>query len=251
MDSIEQKIVNCVNEKLNDGTVERLIEEKLEKGISDAIGELFSYGGSAKKMLVKKFEETMTPVIEEHDFNKHLIKLDAILTEVINKTAIADNEVVLDNFRRIMKKPVEDFSIVPISKIYEEYQNCVSENIDTSELEINYDDKPSYYDATTNMEVEMCEVKWFRTDTTEYLVKFTCDEDEQMNCEFRLRTYTNGDIHVDETTIPMDIHSLATLSGFEIFIQQLKRAWSKIDLDIMESHGDDVEIKAEPEASFS
>ena len=212
---------------------------------------MFSYGGSAKKTLVKKFEETMTPVIEQHDFNKHLIKLDAILTEVINNTAIADNEVVLENFRQIMKKPVEDFSIIPISKIYEEYQNYVSESIDTSKLEICTDDDVYYCDATTNMEVETCERKWFSTGTMEYLVKFTCDEDEDMNCEFRLRAYRNGDIHVGEMTIPMDIHSLATLSSFEIFIQQLKRAYSKIHLDIMNSFGDAVEIKAQPEASFS
>ena len=68
MDSFEQKITDCVNQKLNDGTVERLIEEKLEKGIADAISELFSYKGKAKDMLVGKFEETMVPVIEKSRF---------------------------------------------------------------------------------------------------------------------------------------------------------------------------------------
>ena len=120
MDSFEQKITDCVNQKLNDGTVERLIEEKLEKGISDAISELFSYGGKAKKVLVGKFEETMVPVIENHDFNKYLVKLDSVLTEIINNTSVADNDVILDNFKRLMKSPVEDFGIVPISKIYDE-----------------------------------------------------------------------------------------------------------------------------------
>lgn len=252
MDSFEQKIVNCVNKKLNDGTVERLIEEKLEKGISDAISELFSYGGSAKKALVSKVEEVMIPVIEKHDFNQYLVKLDSVLTELVNNTSLVDNKVILENFKQLMKNPVDDFSIVPISRIYDEYQNYVSENIDTSKLEINYDDEPSYCDATTNMEIERCKRSWFNRDIEEYIVKFTCDEDADMNCEFKLESgYSDKRLSINATTIPIDIQSLRTLSRFEIFIQQLMRAWSKIDLDIMESFSDAVEIEAEPEASFS
>lgn len=251
MDNFEKRIIDCINEKLSDGTVERLIEEKIEKGISDAISELFSYGGKAKKMLVGKFEETMVPVIEKHDFNQYLVKLDSVLTEIINNTSVADNEVILENFKQLMKTPVDDFSIVPISKIYDEWKNYVSENIDTDKLEIDYDDTPSYCNATTNMEVEKAERYWFSSRMDDYIVKFTCDEDEDMNCEFKLSGgYSDSRLRIDATTIPMDIHSLRTLSKFEIFIHQLKRAFSKIDLDIMESAGDEVEIVAEPEVKF-
>ena len=252
MDSFEQKIADCVNQKLTDGTVEKLIEEKLEKGVADAISELFTYRGKAKEMLVGKFEEVMIPVIEKHDFNQYLTKLDTVLTEIVNNTSIADNAVILDNFKQLMKNPVDDFSIVPISKIYDEWQNYVSENIDTRKLEIDYDDTPSYCDATTNMEVEKDERHWFSSTRDDYIVKFTCDEDEDMNCEFKLSGgYSDSRLRIDATTIPMDIHSLRTLSKFEIFIQQLIRSYSKIDLDIMHSCCDDVEIEAEPEASFS
>ena len=150
-----------------------------------------------------------------------------------------------------MKTPVDDFSIVPISKIYDEWKNYVTENIDTDKLEIDYDDTPSYCNATTNMEVEKAERYWFSSRMDDYIVKFTCDEDEDMNCEFKLSGgYSDSRLRIDATTIPMDIHSLRTLSKFEIFIHQLKRAFSKIDLDIMESAGDEVEIVAEPEVKF-
>lgn len=252
MDSFEQKIIDCVNEKLNDGTVERLIEEKLEKGISDAISEVFSYGGKAKKALVSKVEETMVPIIEKHDFNQYLVKLDSVLTELVNNTSLMDNQVILENFKQLMKSPVDDFSIVPISRIYDEYQNYVSKHIDTSKLEICHDDEPRYYDATTSMEIEKCQRRWFSSDRDEYIVKFTCDEDEDMNCEFKLSNgYSDERFRIDATTMPMNIQSLSTLSSFEIFIQQLMRAWAEIHLDIMESYSDDVEIEAEPEASFS
>ena len=250
MDSFEQKIADCVNQKLTDGTVEKLIEEKLEKGVADAISELFTYRGKAKEMLVGKFEEVMIPVIEKHDFNQYLTKLDTVLTEIVNNTSIADNAVILDNFKQLMKNPVDDFSIIPISRIYGEWQDYVSENIDTSKLEIDYDDEPSYYNANTSMEVERAERTWLSHSVDEYVVKFTCEEDEDLNCEFKLSGgYSDSRLRIDATTIPMDIHSLRTISKFEIFIQQLMRAWVKVDLDTMSSC-DDVEIKAEPEADF-
>lgn len=252
MDDFEKRISDCVNEKLSDGTVERLIEEKLEKGISDAVGELFSYGGKAKKIIARKLEETMVPVIEKHDFNQYLVKLDSILTEIINNTTVSDNATILENFKQLMNPPVKDFSVVPVSMIYEEYKCHISENIDTSKLEINCDDgEPSYCNATTNMEVIKCKRYWFSSEKDEYVVKFTCDEDEDMNCEFKLSSrYSDSSLKIDATTIPMNVDSLRYLTKFEVIIQQLIRIYAKIDLDIMESFGDEVEISAEPEAEF-
>ena len=37
----EQKIMSVLDEKLNDGTVEKIIGEKLEKGISEALDNVF------------------------------------------------------------------------------------------------------------------------------------------------------------------------------------------------------------------
>lgn len=42
MKTFEQKIAETVNVKLNDGTVEKLVEQYIEKGVSDALKEVFS-----------------------------------------------------------------------------------------------------------------------------------------------------------------------------------------------------------------
>lgn len=49
MGEFEQKIVNAVNGKLSDGTVEKLIEQKIEKAVSEALDNIFRYGGKGKK----------------------------------------------------------------------------------------------------------------------------------------------------------------------------------------------------------
>ena len=103
MENFEQKIINAVNEKLNDGTVEKLVSQYIEKGVSDALSSLFSYSGEGKKLIEKKLNETIVPVIEEHDFKQYITKLDTVLTEIVTSTNIVDNKEILEYFKCLMK----------------------------------------------------------------------------------------------------------------------------------------------------
>ena len=51
MGTFEQKIMDAVTEKLNDGTVEKLVGQYIEKGVSDALGSIFSYGGEGRGLI--------------------------------------------------------------------------------------------------------------------------------------------------------------------------------------------------------
>ena len=46
MEGLEQRIADVVNKKLNDGTVEKLIEQYIEKAVSQSLDGIFGYGGS-------------------------------------------------------------------------------------------------------------------------------------------------------------------------------------------------------------
>ena len=130
MDTFEQKIISVLNEKLNDGTVEKIIEDKLKKGISEALDGLFGYHGEAKEVIETKVKEVMVPVIERHDFNQYVVKLDSCLTEIVSSTYLIDNKKMLENFQSIMKEP--EYKEIKLSDIFERYCKHVSENVDTS-----------------------------------------------------------------------------------------------------------------------
>lgn len=105
MQTLEQKITETVNKKLNDGTVEKLVEQYIEKGVSDALKEVFSWGGEGERLIKEKLSETIVPAIERRDFNRYLTKLDSVLTEIVNNTSLADNKKILENFKGLMKEP--------------------------------------------------------------------------------------------------------------------------------------------------
>ena len=137
MDRFEQRIADAVNEKLNDGTVEKLIEDYIEKAVSKSLDDIFGYSGGGRKIIKNKLEEVMVPVIENHDFNKYIVKLDDVLTEIINNTNLKDNKNILDNFSELMKEP--DIKEIQLSDIFKKYCEHVAKNVDA--MAVNTEEK--------------------------------------------------------------------------------------------------------------
>ena len=228
--NLEERIQNAVMEKLNDGTVEQIVKDSVESAIKKSLEDTFSWSGAGKKMIDEKVEEVIVPVIERHDFNQYIVKLDSILTEIINQTSLADNKEILENFKELMVEPGE--KVIKLSAIFQKYCEYVAHDIDTTGLEACCDDGEPYYESVTaNMEVEH-EDRWFSS--SEWCrVKFCCEKDEKLNKELRLyrsKTDRNWNISYEINTF-CDINSLRNLSQFDIFLMTLKRGFVDIEID--------------------
>ena len=247
MEGLEQRIVDAVNEKLNDGTVEKLIEQYIEKAVSQSLDGIFGYSGSGRKMIQSKLDEVMVPVIENHDFNKYTVKLDSVLTEIINNTSLKDNKVILENFKRLMKEPNKEE--INLSDVFEEYKKYVAANVDTYELEAHCEDVEPYYDhVTATMEVEHEDKRWLASSFDDCTVKFTCDEDDKLNMQIKLYKRTNESqwkFRFGQDVI--DINSLRHTNEFSIFIATLNRAFVRIVMDTEMECDDDIEPDEKPE----
>ena len=97
--NLEDSIKDVIHTKLSDGTIERIISEKLEKGINDAMDDLFRSYGDVGKVIKGKATEVLVPAIERHDFADHIVKLDTVLTEIVNSTSLVENQKLLENFK--------------------------------------------------------------------------------------------------------------------------------------------------------
>ena len=244
--NLEERIQNAVMEKLNDGTVEQIVKDSVENAIKKSLENTFSWSGAGKKMIDEKVKEVIVPVIEQHDFNQYIVKLDSILTEIINQTSLADNKEILENFKALMVEPGE--KVIKLSTIFQKYCEYVAHDIDTTELEACCDDGEPYYEhVTANMEVEH-EDRWFSS--SEWCsVKFWCEADEKLNKElrlYRIRDDRNWTISYVMDTF-CDINSLRDLSQFDIFLMTLKRGFVDVEMDTESECADDVEPETKPE----
>ena len=247
--NLEERITNAVMEKMTDGTVEELVKKNVESAINKSLDDLFSWSGAGKKMIDEKVKEVIVPVIERHDFNQYIVKLDSVLTDIINQTSIAENEKILENFKALMLEP--DMKVIKLSDIFKKYCEYVAHDIDTTELEACCDDGEPYYEhVTAEMEVEH-EERWFSS--SEWCrVKFWCEADEKLNKELRLyrdKTDRNWNISYEMNTF-CDINSLRNLSQFDISLMTLKRGFVDIEIDTESEYADDIEPEETPEWSL-
>ena len=247
--NLEERIQNAVMEKLNDGTVEQIVKDSVENAIKKSLEDTFSWSGAGKKMIDEKVEEVIVPVIERHDFNQYIVKLDSILTEIINQTSLQDNKEILENFKALMVEPSE--KVIKLSAIFQKYCEFVAHDVDTDDLEACCDDGEPYYESVTaNMEVEH-EDTWISSNNR-CRVKFSCEEDENLNKELRLyksKIDNNWNISWEMNTF-CDINSLRNLSDFDIFLMTLKRAFVDVELDTESEYADDIEPEETPEWSL-
>lgn len=248
--TLEEKIVQTINEKFSDGTIERLISEKLNESIMKALDDVLGYGGKARKLLSSKIDEVMVPAIERHDFNQYLVKLDSILTEIINNTSLADNKSLLESFKELMTEP--KLKEIKISEIFKKYCEYVAADVDTDNLEANCEGGDPYYShVTARMEVERERDSW---GTYEHCyVKFFCEEDESLNYQIRLfATRGVNDWRIIEGAgDSIDMLSLRNMNQFQVFMCVLNRGFVHIVIDEDDDCDDDIEPDATPEWSLS
>lgn len=245
MSTFEERIAKAVTDKLNDGTVEELVSDAVTKALKSSIEEQFGWNGDARKVIDEKVEEVMTPAIERVSLDDYVVKLDAILTEIINSTNLVDNKEILGNFKSLMTEPDKD--VISLKDVFEKYKEYVSKNIDTSDLEVFIDDEPRYQNVTAEVTV----------DTRDNIfggrfcdLVFKCEEDEKLTKEIHLYESKSNRFSLMRFKSELDINSLRFVDEFDIFMMRLDRAFCDIT-DIMEMHDDDVEVEAEPEASWN
>lgn len=249
MEELEKRISEVIARKMNDGTIEKMVEEQLEKAIKTSLDDVFGYSGQGRKLLKEKFDSVMCPAIESHDFNKYVTKLDSVLTEIINNTSLAENKQILDNFSYLLKE--EDIKEIKLSEIFKQYCDYVSKNVDTSGLEVYTDDTPYYEMVESCMEVES-ESHIFSDNS--YNIRFYCEQDENLEMKISLYKGYKGNYRIllirNYSDEDMDVQSLRYMNKFEVFLRKLKSSFVKIDIDC-EDMSEEVEVEAEPEASWS
>lgn len=244
--TIENSIAEMLQKKLTDGSIEAIIEEKLTKCIGECMENMFRWSGPAKELIEEKLKATMVPAIEKHDFSEYTLKLDSVLTEIVNSTTLQDNKKILDNFKELM---IEDEKEIKLSTIFAKWCDYVAKNIETSGLEVEYDDGVSYEDVHVEMSVEEVE-NCSRYGPDKKIVRFTCEHDEDMNLQFEIYKYDFMKGYEITGHGIVNINNLLRMNNMQILLAKLGRNSTKINIDD-EYLEDDIRPEKEPEPTFS
>lgn len=247
--TIEQSMKDVIGKQLEEGIVERLVVEQLEKGINKALDSLFGPYGDVTKILESKLKSVMVPYLEGYNYSEYIVKLDDVLQEVL-KSATPDNKKILNNFKELVTENNAPKTI-NVSDLFDRWMKYVAENVSTDNLEVDYDDGVSYESVPVTFEIEYDDKRsWSAFEYASLL--FECEHDEEMNFAIRLSRWTSDrkegwEIRYDKYP---DIRSLRHLKDFEIFLMKLSQSDTRLIID-EDSGEDDVRPNKEPEPTFS
>ena len=238
MNNLENNIKDCISKELEKGIIEKVIAEQLEKCVEKSISDMFSWGGDVKKVVEEKVKSVMIPYLENYNYSEYIIKLDSVLVDVL-KSSTLENKTLLENFKTLMTNE-EMSKELKITDIYSKWNDYCKEKADREN--IDFDCEGGY--ITTSFEVEEVSERWSNYKT--FMVRFECEEDEELKFEFCIQAW-NPDKDSKYTSTYMkttDLRGLRYLNDFDILMMRVSEGYDNIILD---SEGDSTDIFIEYE----
>lgn len=247
---MKEELLKIAQESLTSDEVNQIVKEKFMKALGSAIEDAFRWG-DAKKAIESKVKEVMVPYIEKYDFSEYLPKLDSVLTELVNSDMCMANKKILENFKDLMTEPEQ--KEIKVTDLFKEWIKWCNKDIDTNDLEIDYDDGVSYSCVDCEMRVEELE-KSSWSNIQRAVITFENEHDEKLNIEIPISKWVwdSGKEEPYKLSVSSDVcvSSLRRLNDFQILLLRLERAQTVIIID--KDYDDDyIYPEAEPEASFS
>lgn len=236
--NLENSIKDVITKKLEDGTVEKLVSEQLEKGVVNALNSLFRSYGDVTKVIEEKVKCVMVPYLENYDYSKYITKLDSVLVDVLKNSAL-DNKKLLENFKTLMvgeSIPEE----IKMSDIFKKWCKYCENNVDKSELDLDYEG--GYINVSFSIEDVSNDWSNYKT----LMVTLECEEDEDLRFEFSIQTWRKNENEKYSSNYkrPCELNSLRHLNDFDMLLLQVSQGYENIVLD---SDGDSDEIFIEYE----
>lgn len=242
--NLENSIKDCISKKLEDGTIEHLVEEQLQKGIQNALNSLFSSYGDVTKVIEREIKSVMLPHLERFNYSKYIMKLDTVLTEILESTT-SEHTMLLENFKGLMTDRGE--KSVTVEGLFEKYKEYVADNVETKDLDVIYEDGERYEPVNVSYDLEVEDSQAWSC--MEYAtLTFLCEEDEDMNFGVRLNRYKQDEseawnIRYDVNPV---IRSIRFLKSFEIELINLTQCGCTLSI-LQECDSDEVTPDKEPE----
>lgn len=248
-ETFNEEMLRIASDVLESDEIEQRLHGYMLKAFDDAFESSLSYG-KVRDAIRSRVEEVLVPYIEKYDMGRYVVKLDAILTELLEESAVGANRRILENFRTMTLAPQD--GKIALREIFEVYKRYVAEHVDTSELEIDYDDEPSY--SYVDVVAELIpddRPRWFDRDTKYATLYLHTGEHEQEDLRFylRLTKYSWNDGYLMCLDKERDITSLAKMDNFECYLMALCQGRVEL-VDADEDLEDEVEPNAKPEATY-
>ena len=174
---MKEELLKIAQESLSSDEASEIVKRKFMKALESAIEDAFHWG-DAKHAIEEKVKEVMVPYIESYDFSEYLPKLDSVLKEIVNSDFCIGNKKILENFKDLMMEPEQ--KEIKLTDLFKAWIKQCERDIDTEDLDIDYDDGVSYQSVECEMRFEL-EDKPSWSSVQRAVITFENEHDEKLN----------------------------------------------------------------------
>ncbi len=239
---MKELINKAFEEKMKDGSIERIVSDKINEMVVNICTAQMRYDGPARKAMEEKLSPLILAAVERCDLSNMVDKITMILNASLKDTAVEEYDELFDSLRGMFGinekiKPLREKRFVKMSDIFKEYQKYLQDVYDRDdfrESEIEYDD--GYY-ATVDcsMVVSPDEDELFRK--RGYVVELSTDKSNEKksgDIRFKLRwDYSGSELYVRADLRDLTIAELRYCPSFILYLAFIEREWIRVDLDTM------------------
>lgn len=221
---MENLIKKVYEEKLNDGSIENIISNKIDEMVKGACDDLFKWDGVIRKQIKDKLNEAMGDVLRKTSFEDYVPQFQMIIDKAMPNTCADTYRNCIDSIIEIIGKKPKIEENLTAQQIFDKYIDWVEEStLDYDYVDAGYIDRGIY---CVNCRLKVEDHYYEKEVTLEIF------DDNVTDCYFkdthtvRFSVSNAGYIRVADHKIS----ELARLSKFQIYLIKLQASFAKCEL---------------------
>ncbi len=251
---MKEIIEKVLEEKMNDGTVEKIIGEKLDKMLSSTMDDMLGWNSPIKKALEEKLKPIMLNAVEKSNVSDYAVKVTALLNDLLKNTQLTSYKNSIKNLKGFLDIDVTYGQKVKLSDIFEKYCEFIEKDAftesDFESTEINRDDGVKNVWVECYMQAEKKEEGYF-TQTKKYSVELSNQKSDEPKSRFRKTAFNFEIRHSSYDSknhiglgLDVSIDEIHHLPAFVLYLIKLSNNYADIEIDTEEA-SDEVSIEFE------
>lgn len=246
--SLEGLLSSGIRKKLNDGTIDKLIDEQISEIIKRCISDSFSYHSQAYEQMRNKISGLMCSAIEDSNFDKYTTKITEILNTAISDMHLGHYNTIVKNLKELLDNDTSisfntEISLGDIVKKYEEFleEYYCDQRYNFDDIDIIEDDSEYGY-ATVDYTVTLKDISPRYGSTKSYVIEFTNEgpSAEDSSIQFKLTKYpTDSHFNIYVNTEDFHINDIRYMNDMWIYLLKLKQSYVRINMDGWDTQLDD------------
>lgn len=250
---MNELIARVFEKKMNDGTIEKIVSDKIDEMVKQICHDQMNWNGAAKKAMEEKLNPLILQAVERCDLSSMVTKITMLLNTSLQGSEVESYHSALDAVRTAFGandalRKLKEKKVVKLSEIFKEYKKYLQHIYDRDDFDSAdiYDDGES---CTASIECSLRvaseEDRGFSWRKPGYEVELSTDKsDDKKSGDIRFGLkwdYDGTHLRLSGDFRSLTLSDLCHAPEFILYLAAIEREWLAVEIDVYDED-DEVEI---------